>query len=71
MVDRYGENPTAKCENLLLIISNNAFAELVIIGNIMRIALSLSPVMTGLEQAHFANDFIFFFYVTNLCYLNI
>lgn len=34
----------------------------------MRIALSLSPVMTGLEQAHFANDFIFFFYVTNLCY---
>lgn len=24
MVDRNGENPTAKCENLLLIISNEA-----------------------------------------------
>lgn len=68
MVDRYGENPTAKCENLLVVIVNSALAQLMIIGNIMRIALSLSPVMTGLEQAHFANDFLFFFYVTNLCY---
>lgn len=68
MVDRNGENPTAKCENLLVLIVNSALAQLTIIGNIMRIALSLSPVMTGLEQAHFAKYFIFFFYVLYLCY---
>lgn len=68
MVDRYGENPTAKCEYLLVFIVNSALAQLMIIGNIMRIALSLSPVMTGSEQAYFANKFTFFFYVLNLCY---
>ena len=68
MVDKNGENLTAKCENLLVVIVNCALAQLMIIGNIMRIALSLSPVMTGLEQAHFAKYFIFFFYVLYLCY---
>lgn len=71
MVDRHGENPTAKCENLLVVIVNSALAQLTIIGNIMRIALSLSPVMTGLEQAHFANYFIFLLLCSLFMLLNI